>query len=452
MSTIRRNLNPDEVYTLAHGDSTTAPLHCFFAGIIYDPADDLVYRLSAPVEVQFGEDRELIILLPTLNDYPWEVELLDEPVDPEYVTVITEGPITEDNLWEFRRPDEPTQLGQPTTIDPDLHWPEWAASIRRQDAALEADGLEAILATLGFAPPTANLVPPRKSGIYVLHLADGRFYVGQSVDLTARLATHRRNYPTLRQVSLLHLPRTKAILDAREREAIHILESRGFALLNIVHASITHQSSPFDDLVLPDDQRRWLVDSTTLATGQRTIVPVDLRAKQAGKFTQLQQRSDANRIIACLRQYVAACIPMPALTEPAYWSVSCMPSTNASTWPRIACFNSNTMEVCVVGRLKDNPRQIWAFVNISNLAFRAAYPQNAPFLAIYPGATIDEVGYVAAGIDQVSIEVVGIDQLERLLRDPGILAAARLLNLHLMRKRTNFFARFHCYDLADRLI
>lgn len=452
MRTIHRNLSPDEAYTLAHSDTTTAPLRCFFAGIIYDPADDVTYRLSAPVEVQFGENRELIIPLPTLNNYLWEIELPNEPADPEYVTVITEGPITEDNLWEFRRPDEPTQRGMPTMIDPDLHWPEWATRIRRQDAALKAEGLEAILAILGFAPPTANLVPPKKSGIYVLHLSDGRFYVGQSVDLTARLATHRRNYPTLQHVSLLHLPRTKAVLNDREVETIQILESRGVPLLNIVHASITHQSSPFDDLVFPDDQRRWLADPTTLPTGPRAAIPADLRAKQAIKFKRLQQRSDAKRIVACLRQYVAACIPASARTEPAYWSVSCMPSTNASTWPRIACFNSNTMEVCVVGHFKDNPRQIWAFVNISNLAFRTAYPQDAPFLAVYPSATIDHVGYVAAGIDQVSIEVVGIDQLERLLRDPGIVAAARLLNLHLMRKRTNLYARFHCYDLADKLI
>lgn len=30
--------------------------------------------------------------------------------------------------------------------------------------------------------------------------------------------------------------------------------------------------------------------------------------------------------------------------------------------------------------------------------------------------------------------------------------AARLLTLHLMRKRTNLYARFHCHDLADLLL
>ncbi len=213
---------------------------------------------------------------------------------------------------------------------------------------------------------------------------------------------------------------------------------------------------PADDvayrLSAPDDQRRWLADPTTLPPGSRAAIPADLRAKQAPKFTRLQQRFDVKRIISCLRQYVAACIPAPARTEAAYWSVSCMPSTNASTWPRLACFNSNTMAICVVGHRKENPRQIWAFVNVANLAFRTAYPQDAAFLAVYPDATIDLVGYVAAGLDQVCIGVEGLDQLERLFCDLGIGAAARLLNVHLMRKRTNFFARFHCYDLADALI
>ena len=194
---------------------------------------------------------------------------------------------------------------------------------------------------------------------------------------------------------------------------------------------------------------------TITVSADRAGLELDLVTHEVAKFCRLllrQQRFDVKRIISCLRQYVAACIPAPARTEAAYWSVSCMPSTNASTWPRLACFNSNTMAICVVGHRKENPRQIWAFVNVANLAFRTAYPQDAAFLAVYPDATIDLVGYVAAGLDQVCIGVEGLDQLERLFCDLGIGAAARLLNVHLMRKRTNFFARFHCYDLADALI
>lgn len=452
MGAIHMNLSLAEACKLAETLAAKSGHHCYFAGLLYDALEDAVYRLASPVEARFGERGELIIPLPTIDNFPWEVEPLTDTIEPEHITLLVNGPIIEDNIWEFRRPDEPSALGAPAIIDVDKHWPEWATAIRRQNEALSVEGLEAILAALGFAPPTASLMPSWKSGLYVLHLADGRLYVGQSINMAARLATHRRTYPDLLKVSLLKLRSNKAELDTREREAIQVLERRGFPLLNIVHASITHQSSPFDDLVSPDEQRAWLVNPSALTMGMRPPVDPDVRLKQAAKLLRLQGRPDAGRIIACLRHYVAMCLPRPAATEPAYWSVSCMPSTNAGWSPRIACFNSNTMEIFVVGHHKDDPSKLWAFLNISAVGFGEAFESDDQFQAAYPGSTVENVGYIAAGHDQVNISVQGLAQLEQLLRNPDILAAARLLNLHLMRKRTNFFARYHCYDLADLLL
>lgn len=324
----------------------------------------------------------------------------------------------------------------------------------RKPSSLNTDSptIETALSALGFAPPTTNLIPGWQSGIYVLHLAHQRYYVGQSVNLAGRLTSHRRTFPDLERVSLLKVRRTKADLDAQELKTIQTLERQGFPLLNIVHASITHQSSPFDDLVSPDEQQRWLAEPTALDMGTRPNVGQDVRLKQALKLERLRQRPDADRIIACLRQYATMCIPRPASTEPTYWSVSCMPSINASLSPRIACFNSNTMEIFVVGHLKGNPDAVWAFLNLSNVSFRNAYQNSARFKAAYPGATFSREGYAAAGHDQITLSIQGLDQLERLLHDPDILSAARLFNLHLMRKRTNLYARYHCYDLADLLL
>lgn len=318
--------------------------------------------------------------------------------------------------------------------------------------SLASRHIETALSALGFVPSTTNLVPAWQSGIYVLHLANQRYYVGQSVDLAGRLATHRRTFPDLERVSLLKVRRNKTDLDVREIDIIQTLERQGFPLLNIVHASITHQSSPFDDLVLPDEQQRWLANPKSLDMGTRPKFGQEVRLKQAMKLERLKRRSDAERIIDCLRQYATMCLPRPASTEPTYWSVSCMPSTNAGWSPRIACFNSNTMEIFVVGYMKEDPGTIFAFLNLSAVSFWDAYSNSARFKASYPGATFARVRYAAAGHDQINVSVRGLDQLERLLQDPGILAAARLLNLHLMRKRTNLFARYHCYDLADLLL
>lgn len=86
------------------------------------------------------------------------------------------------------------------------------------------------------------------------------------------------------------------------------------------------------------------------------------------------------------------------------------------------------------------------------MALLEAYGSLAAFTATFPDATVEDVGYVAAGHDQLTIEVQGLDQLEHLIGDPDLMAAARLFNLHLMRKRTNLYARYHCYDLADVLL
>ncbi|RRR72618.1 MAG: hypothetical protein EI684_09980 [Candidatus Viridilinea halotolerans] len=312
--------------------------------------------------------------------------------------------------------------------------------------------LKATLAALGFAPPTSDLVAPFRCGIYVLHLSDARYYVGQSIDLHGRLATHQRMFPDIEQVSFLKVRRHKTELDGQEIATIQALERQCCALLNIVHVSITHQSSPFDDLVTPDEQQHWLADPARIGKGIRPAVDPSVRLKQAAKLARLRRRADADAIIACLRQYVAMCLPKPASTESAYWSVSCLPSTNAHSAPRIACFNSNTMEIFVVGHVKGAPSHIWAFLNVSAKGFAQAYRSLKRFNAVHPDATVERLGYATAGHDQITIAVAGLEVLEQLLTDPGILAAARLFNLHLMRRRTNFYARYHCYDLADHLL
>ncbi|MBP1466261.1 hypothetical protein EYB53_011145 [Candidatus Chloroploca sp. M-50] len=451
MTHIYRNLDPSEAYAFLEADESGEG-YWTFAGLIYDPLNQGVYRVAAPVAIDVDEHGNLSIPLPTLDNYPWAVAVWTDPVDQDDVTLLVEGPITEDNLWELCLPDEPVLLGELGIIDADTHWPEWAAAIRRCTAAFAVQGLDEILAALGFHPPMTAVVPAWKSGIYVLHLADDRYYVGQSVNLPARLAAHRRIYPDLHAVSLLKLRANQAELDLREQETIQILELQGFPLLNIVHASITHQSSPFDDLITPDAQQRWLASPLDLDHGVRPPVSPEQRMKQASKLKRLQQRPDADRLIACWRTYLTHCIPRPAATEPAYWSISCLPSTNISTSPRLACFNINVMEMFVVGYFKEDPRLLWAFLNVSMEGFAEMYAQPEQFEAAHPEASFEPSNYEAAGHDQLRLRVDGLDQLERLIADPGVQYAARLLNLHLMRKRTNLYARYHCYDLADLLL
>jgi hypothetical protein len=50
------------------------------------------------------------------------------------------------------------------------------------------------------------------------------------------------------------------------------------------------------------------------------------------------------------------------------------------------------------------------------------------------------------------VESGNLSSAIRVLTDPAVQSAAGLLNLRLMRKGGNLFARFHCFELADQLI
>jgi len=324
--------------------------------------------------------------------------------------------------------------------------------------------LSPLLSRLGFGPPLdlrerasleGLLDDTQCCGIYVLHLAGGTCYVGQSVNIIQRLAQHRRTYAAIEQISILPLRRDKALLDTCEVETIRALERAGVALLNIVHASISIQSSAFDLVVPPHEQRLW-VDSDTLRLPESGAtlgaVSAELRAKTAERLARLQERPDQAELLELLRSYLRACVLCPERTEAAFWSVSCFPSTNPSSWSRLACFSMNTMEVFVVLYNRRAPDLLAAFINLSKEALRQTYPTDSALRRRHPLAKLRQLDYAAAGLDQLNVSVEGREALCQLLGDPAVLRAARLLNLHLMRKRGNLFRQYHCYALAEALL
>ena len=79
-----------------------------------------------------------------------------------------------------------------------------------------------------------------RCGIYVLHMVDGQYYVGQSVDVVKRLGQHRRRFEAIERISFKPVARTKAQLDLAEIEAIQTLEAAGLpaSLINPHHSMI----------------------------------------------------------------------------------------------------------------------------------------------------------------------------------------------------------------------
>ena len=88
-------------------------------------------------------------------------------------------------------------------------------------------------------------------------------------------------------------------------------------------------------------------------------------------------------------------------------------------------------------------------MNLSLQALGNAYPDASAFLALHPACQLRPAAYQAGGFDQTCITFKGIDALEHLLADDGVLHAARLFTLNLMRGRTNFYWRYQSYELAE---
>ena len=112
----------------------------------------------------------------------------------------------------------------------------------------------------------------------------------------------------------------------------------------------------------------------------------------------------------------------------------------------------NVMETFVIGYQRDSVNDTWGFVNVSFEALEAAFQSADAFYALYPAVSVRGTGYRAAGYDQAAVDCFTLGELNQILADPRVRHAAAVLNLRLMQKGPNVYSRFHCLDLADKVI
>ena len=70
----------------------------------------------------------------------------------------------------------------------------------------------------------------------------------------------------------------------------------------------------------------------------------------------------------------------------------------------------------------------------------------------HPLLTSTEHFYEPGGQDQLHIEIEGAENALTLLQDTNIVRAIRLFNFRLMKKGSCAYSRYHCMDLADKLL
>ncbi|MEX3937393.1 GIY-YIG nuclease family protein [Paraburkholderia phymatum] len=316
---------------------------------------------------------------------------------------------------------------------------------------------------LGFQPPEpvetlrsiAHLFGSSKSrcGIYLLAFRDHQFYIGQSVNVVSRFSQHRQEWDDL--VGFSFLPVRQSQLNDVEERLIRDAEELGMVIRNRLHTSIVVGDTDLDLILAPEEQDAWLASPKQFNKRDPASL-MELPSGQVEKFRHhyrrfLDQPQSAN-VIRLLTTYIHECLPAPQRTEYSFWSLSCMPSTNAATWPRLACINVGGMEVFVLGHYKDAPWKLWGFVNVATDALAEKYGNARELIAAFPGIRFSTARpYRDAGQFQIRLEADDQDFFQ-LMADSCVMRAAATLALRVMRKRPTFFGKHHCKLLSNAIL
>ena len=217
---------------------------------------------------------------------------------------------------------------------------------------------------LGFpeAAPVATLrsiahifgASKNRCGIYLLQFPDNKFYVGQALNVVRRFAQHRKNYDDI--IGFSFIPTPRKLLDETERKLIYKAEQLNLLILNTVHATNVVGETDLDLVVSPEQQDFWLFSPESFNRDEVSVSKITLSHAHLERFWRQFQKFKTHPLFSptseLLRIYLANCILSPRRTEYSFWAISCLPTTNHNTWPRLACINIGVMEVLVIGHFK----------------------------------------------------------------------------------------------------
>lgn len=286
---------------------------------------------------------------------------------------------------------------------------------------------------------SALLLPGRDHcGIYILIFGNGEEYVGQTVSLRNRIATHRRRWPDIETVRILDVAVDH--LDDTETRIIGERAVLGKQLRNINLTSCPPPSEILDSFVDRQVQLEWMAGQTDpVVIGERGQLAAQ-RRRTALKHRELSARSDYKLLVAALARYVQECLPWPHQTEGRFWTVTSLPSTGRTRqWRRCAALSVHNVEMLVLGEWREDAIQEWqpsGFLNVDTS------------LPLGPQRRARNNHYRSTG----PVNTIKFDawtELMALLDERQVASAARSLAGHMLRKGNSLFAQFHDFHLAD---
>ncbi len=315
-------------------------------------------------------------------------------------------------------------------------------------------------ALLGFPPAkpvftlrtVAHLFSSSKSrcGIYLLEFPEKRFYIGQAIDVVRRFGQHRKNYDDILGFSFISVRRSS--LDQVERNLIQMAEQLGLIILNTVHASNVIGETDLDMVLSPEEQSTWLSCPAQFNKND-TATPIILPDVQLNRFAKQYHRFKENPLYLpasdLLKTYVQYCIPAPKRTEYSFWSVSCLPTTNINTWPRLLCVSAAVMELLVLGNHKGTPSTMWGLMTVASDVLMDTFKTDKSLMKIFPSIELIKRQYRDAGQHQISLFAPDEQSITDILKHTVVQQAAASLVLRVMRKQATIYSRFHCKHLAN---
>lgn len=222
----------------------------------------------------------------------------------------------------------------------------------------------------------APLIQRDRRGIYVLEFANGELYVGQSVNVVSRFATHvhgsSHHEPWADIIAIRFRPILEDDLDEAERSEIQRLRKTGHTLRNKAGNLGHERPAPLDKVVTIEEQHHWAAGAPNYELGRlrkRIAAGQPLhRAQGSSSSAPLSNNSASTKLAAYFAQpshqqgiwqgvhsaiirdlgfLLKNIIPNAVDTELDHWTLSDMPSTSGG---RFASLNTGILELAYFPR------------------------------------------------------------------------------------------------------
>lgn len=319
-------------------------------------------------------------------------------------------------------------------------------------------------------PSLTPLLRGRGGGIYLLELADGAEYVGQTVDFVTRMTNHIRGsgdhhepWHDVVAVSVMNVPLDE--LDVWERRVIAQRRAAGAHLRNKTYNFGFLGQSAFDDVIPVKQQSHWstgggdfdreqYVEAAKRTPGTK---PRLFQATDAARSTPLGDGTEgtvADLVVLTLALIVPQVIPDAPRLEAQYWTLSDYPRTAGG---RFATLTVGTVELAYF------PRQSGFDDGSPTVVFnlpRGTVLHDARPVVRHEKRDFEEALFPNGQPCWAAPTAYGIVQTDRVLSamadltsgDWGIVSIMRKFAIDLMRAGdSRKFARFHSPELARRI-